>query len=141
VSSVWHYAGDIKKPPFPAVFLWVFNIRQSVSKCLVLTTYRNANRWHWFHLSTEPDFNFINLFFHLLLYPLHFFFIISSIWGTTTIRSFLGHKAASRCFCIVQKNERYFGTKPYAPKKLGFGRFMGVLCTKKLIYEIKIPNL
>jgi hypothetical protein len=32
-------------------------------------------------------------------------------WGTTTIRSFLGHKAASRCFCIVQKNERYF----YAP--------------------------
>jgi len=25
--------------------------------------------------------------------------------GTTTISSFSGHKAMSRCFCIVQKNE------------------------------------
>ena len=45
------------------------------------------------------------------------------------------------CFYSVQKNERYFGTKPYAPKKLDFGKFMAVFSTKKLIYEIKIPNL
>jgi len=57
------------------------------------------------------------------------------------IPSFLGDKAASMCFYIVQKNERYFGTKPYAPKKLDFGKFMAVFSTKKLIYEIKIPNL
>jgi hypothetical protein len=61
--------------------------------------------------------------------------------GMTTIRSFLGHKALLRFFCIVQKNERYFGTKPYAPKKLDFGKFMALFSTKKLIYEIKIPNL
>jgi hypothetical protein len=61
--------------------------------------------------------------------------------GTTTIPSFLGHKRLGTNIYHVQKNEHYFGTNCYAPKKLDFGGFRAVFSTNKLIYKIKIPNL
>jgi hypothetical protein len=62
-------------------------------------------------------------------------------WGTTTIPSFLGHKVVSRFFCIVQKIERYFGTKPYGNKISDIRGFVGIFCTNKLVHEINVPNL
>lgn len=61
--------------------------------------------------------------------------------GTATIPSFLGHKAVSRSFCIVQKIERYFGTGPYTSKRLNFDRFKAVFRTIKRISEIKVRNM
>jgi hypothetical protein len=56
--------------------------------------------------------------------------------GTTTIPSFLGHKAVSLRFCRAQKNDRYFGINFRGPKRPDPDRIKALFRTKKLIYEI-----
>ena len=49
--------------------------------------------------------------------------------------------ASVKVLLHCSKNERYFGTEPYASKRLDFDRFKTIFCTIKLIYKIKVPNM